>query len=56
MTRVEDRILEMLPFRGRSKEGESAELMEEGCSENRRVNLFSSQKKKLSRTAKSTMP
>lgn len=29
MTRVKDRILEMLPFRDQSKEDESAKLMEE---------------------------
>lgn len=41
MTRVKDRILEMLPFREQSKEDESANLIEEGSSEKRRANLFS---------------
>jgi len=47
VTRAKDRDLEMLPFRGQSKEDEPAKLMEKGCSERRGVNLFSSWKKRL---------
>lgn len=47
VTGAKNRILEMLSFRGQSKEDESVKLMEKGYSEERGVTLFSSCKKRL---------